>query len=72
MWNLFKKKRILEYNGLFIPQFRDGIFYSWFSIDKEDGLKYYTLSWQIEFCSHDNLEDAKKFVLSQTTKIHNV
>ena len=72
---MFKRYRILEVNGKFIPQFKTGFFESWTS--KGVGGYWYSLVTQISYCSKETIEEARA-VLEQfiennkkpITKIH--
>ena len=72
---MFKRYRILEVDGKFIPQFKTGFFESWVSTGKLG--RWYGLKYQIEYCSKETVEEARA-VLEQfieknkkpITKIH--
>lgn len=73
---MFKKYRILEINGKFIPQFKLTLFDTWYSIDHTN-FKWYTFKYQLEYCSKPTLEEARvvlaKFIEKNKkpiTKIH--
>jgi hypothetical protein len=58
--NLFKKYRVIEFNGKFIAQAQDYSVFSWDGLDRKDFYLWYNLNSQIEYCSFDTLEEAKE------------
>jgi len=58
MMNIFKKYRVKEVNGRFIPQRRTGI--GWEGIDRNIIYLWYHPNIQEERCSFCNLQDAKE------------
>jgi hypothetical protein len=68
---LFRKYRIKEVNGKFIPQVREDILSSWGGIG-DDGYIWNTERLQIEYCGLNTKEDAIKVIDEHlmTGKIH--
>ena len=58
-------KRVLEFNGKFIPQ-KYGFISGWYAIDK-DGFEWSKFERQVRYCSYGTLEEAKAQLI---TKIH--
>jgi hypothetical protein len=70
MKHIFKKYRVKEINGKFIPQFKSDIFF-WDGIDKELNYLWFTKEYQLRYCSFDNLADAQRHILKYKYKIEN-
>ncbi len=73
---MFKRYRILEVNGKFIPQFKLVLFDTWMSVDEYNYI-WYIFEYQIYNCSKPTLEEARaviaKFIEKNKkpiTKIH--
>ncbi|WP_396195911.1 hypothetical protein [Flavobacterium sp.] len=66
MKNIFKKYRVKEINGKFIPQRRDFPF--WEGIDKELNFLWFGSEYQEKYCLFDNLEDAKTHLFKYKEK----
>jgi hypothetical protein len=58
--NLFKKYRVIEFNGKFIAQTRGCFMCDWKGLDRADFYLWYILDMQIKYCSFDTLEEAKE------------
>lgn len=58
---MFKKYRILEVDGKFIPQVKICVFdfFGWVGIDLNNGGECYVLSEQIDYCSKKTIEEAR-------------
>jgi hypothetical protein len=67
MMNIFKKYRVLEIDGKFIPQYK--VAFEWEGIDKVSYFLWYLYSHQEEYCSFDNLEDAKAHIEKHKKRI---
>jgi hypothetical protein len=62
---MFKKYRILEVGGKFIPQIRESLFGNYEGIDITTKDTWVKLEAQISYCAHDTIEEAKNVI-----KIH--
>lgn len=73
---MFRKYRILEVNGKFIPQLKVSIFDKWMSIKEYDETNYiwYSLKIQICYCSKPTIEEARlvitKYINKNKQQIH--
>jgi hypothetical protein len=55
---MFKKYRILEVNGKFIPQCKLFLFDTWDGIE-DNNIKWYVFEYQLEYCSKPTIEEAR-------------
>jgi hypothetical protein len=61
--NPFKTRRIIEYRGRFIPQYRkDG--FLWHARSISDNYSWYSLNYQLKYCSFNTIEEAREFAKS--------
>lgn len=72
---MFKKFRILEINNIFIPQVRKNLF-MWYGIEEFNLDTWNDLEYQIEYCDHCSIEDAKEtinnYININKSKYHNI
>jgi len=54
----FTGKRVVEYRGKFIPQWRENIFEEWMGIDKHHDGRYEDYGIQLSDCGVDYYEEA--------------
>ena len=59
---MFKRYRIIEIKGKFIPQFRETFLKDWSSYSPSSGFKWIKLKSQIEYCSLETFEEAVKVI----------
>jgi len=57
---LFKKFRIIEIEGKFIPQTRQCFLFHWEGIDRADFYLWLIAYAQVNHCSFDTFEEAKE------------
>lgn len=74
---MFKRYRILEVDGKFIPQINKKFLGYWVGIDLYNGYEWYVLSEQISYCSKKTIEEARTVIdkwieknKKKITKIH--
>jgi hypothetical protein len=60
MLNIFKKYRVVEVEGKFIPQYRTGL--DWEGIGRDDFFLWFGKSNIKQHCSFETLEDAKSHI----------
>lgn len=58
---MFKKYRILEVNGEFIPQIRYFLFI-YYGIESNNNYIYYEVKNQVEYCSKSTIQSAKAVI----------
>jgi hypothetical protein len=58
--NLFKKHRIIEIEGKFIAQTRKSFVCFWEGIEKKSFYLWYSIEYQLSFCSFNTLEEARQ------------
>jgi hypothetical protein len=57
---LFKKYRVIEFQGKFIAQTRECFLFDWKGLDRRDFYLWCTFEYQIIHCSFDTIQEAKE------------
>jgi hypothetical protein len=69
--NPFITKRIVEYKGKFIPQYKCYPF-GWKAKSLISDYIWYNIDFQFEYCSYGTLEEARNHFTLEIIKVHKV